>query len=64
MTGRRYPDDMRRRSDDQSEAEGRSAHIAKDLGLPNFWRLARRPVGPVRPGFQILRTLWKGERRV
>ncbi len=32
--------------------------------FPDFEKLPRRPVGPVLPGFMIVRSFWRGERRV
>lgn len=42
----------------------RTKAVADELGLPDFWALPRRPVGPVLPGFQSETSFWRRERRV
>ncbi len=32
--------------------------------FPDFDKLPRRPLGPVLPGFTMVRSFWRGERRV
>jgi hypothetical protein len=42
----------RRRAQERELAyRARTKALANELGLPDFWALPRRPVGPLLPGF-------------
>lgn len=56
----------RRRRAEQRELayRARTKALADDLGLPDFWALPRRPVGPVLPGFRTVTSFWRADRRI
>ncbi len=63
MIGQRYPGVVfKRKRKVRSEPAPEPDSLAGKF--PDFDKLPRRPLGPVPPGFGIVRSFWRGERRV
>jgi len=63
MTNGRSPQSvLRRKKPSPSEPHSNPDSLAGKF--PDFDKLPRRALGPVLPGFTMVRSFWRGERRV